>query len=352
MQPVPSHFASSSYLAIPNQDRDLLPKKRKNSLPSSIEVKALTPSFDMSIKKRKYNASHRPKLSSDELLTIDGIIGLADVCKRSKIFHSDGTRYEGEMRGNKKHGTGILFYPDQTTFEGQFEDDSPASNGRLTFPSGFVYEGICLNGKPHGYGTLIYPNGDTYRGSFVQGKRHGRGVVKGKEPPFIFMGMFEDDKIKGEGFLRHLNQDWCQGVFDGAGLQGMGTSCINKSSYTGEFENSLPHGLGKEILPNGIICEGTFEHGYMVQGMVTFPEGTIYEGTLQKRLFHGRGVLRFADYLYDGEFVEGVKHGKGSLQFTNGDVFTGEFKADQPYGMGIYKTIHGFSLEGHICSTQ
>lgn len=60
-----------------------------------------------------------------------------------------------------------------------------------------------------------------------------------------------------------------------------------------------------------------------------------YEGECVDGWAHGRGEASgVAEYA--GAFRHGRKHGKGRLRMGNGDVYTGEFRDDQPEGLGAY----------------
>lgn len=380
------------------------------------------------------------KLIYSDLTIYKGLFENDRPAKKGYLSFPDGSSYEGDCRNGKPHGAGLLtlfndhklsgnFYEGVFLGEGRLEmgdreiigifhgNQCPAK-GLVVFPNGDTYEGDLLNGKMHGVGTftskkmslsykgqfkedvfhgdglLIYPNGESYQGAFVEGKRCGKGTLEKKGTyPCTYIGLFEDDQIKGQGLLSYANQDWFEGIFDEKGLQGFGRCCINKSNYTGGFLNGLKHGLGKEVLSNGTIYDGTFESNYFVKGKVSWPNGMFYEGTFQNGVFDGEGVLQLTDYKYEGTFFKGLKHGQGTLSSSDGrkyegefkedvfhsgvlsypngnsyqgeyldfqasgqgtltlankDVFIGEFKEDKPCGKGTYRSIHGFVIEGNV----
>ncbi len=307
----------------------------------------------------------------------------------------DGTIYEGIFEQGAAIQAKVI--SKESIYEGALKDGLFHGQGVLQRPN-YIYEGEFFKGLKHGEGQLTDSDGIVYKGGGVNGKRHGQGVLEKKgSDPSTYIGAFEEDRIKGEGYWI-FGQDWYKGTFDERGLlQGDGSCYIDQSIYNGSFLNGLAHGSGRKTFPSGIIYEGTFEQGVAVHAKVVCSREGSYEGTLQNWLFHGQGVLKNANYTYSGEFYEGVMHGKGTMQFTdkkryegefkggcmhggvmtypncnsyqgeyfnfqasgqgsmvfaNGDVFTGEFKADQPCGRGVYKTVHGLTIEGTVVFTQ
>ena len=62
--------------------------------------------------------------------------------KKKLILYSNGDKYEGELKGKKKHGYGIFTWADGSTFTGDWKDD-----------------------KKHGHATFVEANGDINEGS-------------------------------------------------------------------------------------------------------------------------------------------------------------------------------------------
>ena len=58
--------------------------------------------------------------------------------------------FEGQWKGNRKHGAGTLKWKSGTSYSGEFRND-----------------------KRHGKGKLIYKNGDEYDGEFQDDVMHG-----------------------------------------------------------------------------------------------------------------------------------------------------------------------------------
>ena len=67
--------------------------------------------------------------------------------KKKIINYSNGDKYEGELKGKKKHGYGIFTWADGSTFTGDWKDD-----------------------KKHGHATFIDANGETLSGYWKNGE--------------------------------------------------------------------------------------------------------------------------------------------------------------------------------------
>lgn len=55
--------------------------------------------------------------------------------------YADGTKYVGEFRDGKMHGSGVLHYPSGDVFEGMFENNEIHGHGIMTLADGQVMEG-------------------------------------------------------------------------------------------------------------------------------------------------------------------------------------------------------------------
>ena len=61
--------------------------------------------------------------------------------------YPDGTRYEGQLLNDKKHGRGIWIRPDGMKYDGEWEYDKPNGQGSLTSPDGKKRTGEWKDGK-------------------------------------------------------------------------------------------------------------------------------------------------------------------------------------------------------------
>lgn len=131
--------------------------------------------------------------------TYEGDFYLDNIHGSGKYFYySTQDTYEGSIVASKKQGIGKYTYFDGTVYEGEYSDDKPNGKGKLTFHDGSVYEGDFVMGVRVGKGRQIYANGDIYEGDFVGGKAEGNGVYTfacGDR----YEGEFLSGQICGEG---------------------------------------------------------------------------------------------------------------------------------------------------------
>lgn len=70
-------------------------------------------------------------------------------CQGTRTY-SDGAKYVGEFRDDKRNGQGTLTAPDGTKYVGEFRDGKLSGQGTHTWPSGMKYVGefkdVLLNG--------------------------------------------------------------------------------------------------------------------------------------------------------------------------------------------------------------
>ena len=57
--------------------------------------------------------------------------------------------------------------------------------------------------------------------------------------------------------------------------------------FKGYFYNDKRHGLGEYSNATGTKIEGTYEHGILSNGKITWPDGTSYIGELMSGKPHG-----------------------------------------------------------------
>lgn len=121
----------------------------------------------------------------------------------------------------------------------------------------------------------------------------------------------------------------------------------NHSIYKGEYDiNSLQHGRGIEIKPNGSIYLGYFMHGKIQgQGRLLNSQGVLYQGTFitvegstmcdENAVLHGQGKEVWPGGIkYEGAFYMGQKQGRGTLNIKDAE-YTGDFLNDEMHGEGV-----------------
>lgn len=114
------------------------------------------------------------------------------------------------------------------------------------FENGDIYIGIFNDSKMNGNGTYLWKNGDKYVGEFV------------------------DNKINGYGNLTKYNGEKHVGYFVNGALNGQGSITSNIGiSYVGFFKNGQLNGYGSKIYANG-----TKENGYFTNGILKSTSNT------------------------------------------------------------------------------
>mmetsp|Transcript_35393 Transcript_35393/g.110638 ORF Transcript_35393/g.110638 Transcript_35393/m.110638 type:complete len:398 (+) Transcript_35393:306-1499(+) len=153
-----------------------------------------------------------------------------DAAHMSEKVLQDGSRYRGNLRGDKPHGFGSIMYAandqkQRVKFAGEFEDgirkgsgclvwqdgaqyagdwfgDKPGGFGIEKYPDGSTYVGQYENDMRHGFGTYVFPSGAKYEGCWYLGKRHGKALEQSKKGIFI---------VEFEGNKRIRQQQYVQG---------------------------------------------------------------------------------------------------------------------------------------------
>ena len=122
------------------------------------------------------------------------------------VVSSDGTVYEGEVKGGTPHGIGVMTDARGTREEGEWRDgqvyrargtwvawdgtkeegvwnlDGSKSGGTIVWPDGHTYKGDWKStpgniDQPDGEGTMNWPDGRKYVGEFNDGLMEGRGTM-------------------------------------------------------------------------------------------------------------------------------------------------------------------------------
>ncbi|MCL2177378.1 MAG: hypothetical protein FWB72_05520 [Firmicutes bacterium] len=126
-------------------------------------------------------------LESEQNLVQDGT---------TTLYFADGSKYEGEVKGGKRSGVGVLFSKyGVKVYEGEWLDDKSHGQGKAYFDKdpddkdrsyrnqtivgGLAYDGQFKNGKRDGKGKLYFSNSGQlyYYGEFKNGHRHGKGTT-------------------------------------------------------------------------------------------------------------------------------------------------------------------------------
>jgi hypothetical protein len=217
----------------------------------------------------------------------------------------NGDRYEGEVIGVTRTGTGIYTFANGDRYEGEFADNFFHGKGTQTYANGDVYVGDFQRSLKTGQGSYRYANGDRYDGGFVDNLFHGKGKHSFKS---------------GDGF---------EGEFNRGIKQGQGTyRFANGDRYEGSFVDNLFNGRGVMVFANGDRYEGDFRNNAKDgTGVHFFASRDRYEGSFSAGVQTGSGTHFYANGdKYAGQFANGVRHGKGTYNFANGQTKALEFE--------------------------
>ena len=102
------------------------------------------------------------------------------------MIYKDGSNYNGEFLGKKKHGYGTETFPLNGGFyKGNFKEDKKDGEGTLELQNGYKYTGFWRNGKREGKGEDFIPRlgfmiDVTRKGNWNNDKPQGEFNVSGK----------------------------------------------------------------------------------------------------------------------------------------------------------------------------
>jgi len=91
-----------------------------------------------------------------------------------------------------------IVYENGTVYVGQCSDDGQLNGfGTATTASGVVYQGEWRGNKKHGQGTRTSADGSVYQGGWVQNARHGLGVMTDAQGHVVHAGLWLEDEFVG-----------------------------------------------------------------------------------------------------------------------------------------------------------
>ena len=210
---------------------------------------------------------------------------------------SNGDKYEGDVIGVLRTGSGKYFFSNGDRYEGGLQDNIFNGRGSMTFAHGDRYDGDYVQGKKHGRGSYVFANNDRFEGGFA------------------------DNLYDGPGRFFYANGDAYDGNYVRGIKQGTGVyRFANGDRYEGGFANNVFSGRGKLFLANGDRYEGDFrDNAKEGEGVHYFANNERYEGTFRAGSQSGNGTHHFSNGdRYVGVFERGVRNGKGIYYFANG----------------------------------
>jgi len=168
-------------------------------------------------------------------------------------------------------------------------------------------------------------------------KKNNRGVMaSGSAGPADAMTSTRGPK-SGNGTVVYANRSTYEGQFQNSMRHGSGTLTLSDgTSYQAEWQHDERHGQGKEYCPDGTTFVGSYasglRHGH---GVMTWPEGSRYTGLFERGRANGEGeLLRTDGSVYQGQFIEDCMCGQGRMHWRDGVEYTGQFAANRREGHG------------------
>uniref|UniRef100_A0AAV2LZ14 Junctophilin n=1 Tax=Knipowitschia caucasica TaxID=637954 RepID=A0AAV2LZ14_KNICA len=135
-------------------------------------------------------------------------------------------------------------------------------------------------------------------------------------------------------------------------------------AYCGGWEGGKAHGHGICTGPKGQgEYAGSWNYGFEVVGVYTWPSGNTYEGYWQQGKRHGLGIETKGHWIYKGEWTHGFKgrygvrtnvvsgakyegtwnnglqDGYGTETYADGGTFQGQFTGGMRHGYGVRQSV-------------
>ena len=254
-------------------------------------------------------------------------VGFADECIEGDCINgygiytwTDGSKYVGEYKDDKRHGLGTFTWADGTKYVGGYKDSQPFGYGILIENEKEIKWIGQFDVKPNGFMVYENPNSQVLIGNFKN------GVLDEK---------FENIKPQ------------CKGNYSPQWTNCFGEVIISEAKiiFNTYFLNGDPSSKGAfQILEGGMFPEregiyvGQFINGESEgQGVKTWNVlKSIYVGEWKNGYMHGKGILRRNDgEIYIGNYKQGKKNGYGTILYSDGKKYEGEFLNSFAHGKGI-----------------
>jgi hypothetical protein len=185
--------------------------------------------------------------------------------ERREHVYQDGSRYEGEWQGEKRHGQGVWTRPDKTVYAGEWKNDKPDGQGTLTRPDGLKYTGSWREGKRSGTGIWSYPSGQSYSGEWLDGKKHGQGTDTAPDGT-RYVGSFKAGHRDGFGAIVYADGTNYEGDWRKNKRAGRGESTFHDGTkYSGDWWDDRPDGRGVFTYADGTTKTGRWQEGKFIE---------------------------------------------------------------------------------------
>lgn len=125
--------------------------------------------------------------------------------------------------------------------------------------------------------------------------------------------------------------------------------------YKGEMKNGKPHGIGKEIWPDGSSYEGMYNSGMRTgEGVFIWADKSFYTGKFVDNEMQGYGIFEWSNgNKYEGMWNKSKMHGDGTYTWNNGNRYIGSYFEGLKNGEGTFvyhdgRIVKGKWNKGHI----
>ena len=267
---------------------------------------------------------------------------------------TDGGKYVGPFKNNKKNGKGIWTRSDLGVFVGEYSNDVADGLGTWVFPSGDIYTGEFKNDVYHGKGIFSYANGTTYAGFWKNEKRNDYGIWRHFSGD-TYAGEYRNNKKNGMGRFQFKDGTTREGIWESD--QFKRSIKISETAFTrtcpssnsrwnncfgiGDLSWSFRYGRkfykSREHRPQkGHIYLGEFRKGVPHgQGAMINPDNSGYVGLWENGSYSGYGTFRSRNQTYAGEWKDNAPHGIGTLTYGDGEVITGTWEKGLLKRLGV-----------------
>lgn len=228
---------------------------------------------------------------------------------------------------------------------------------QVNFLNGNQYYGDLYDNRMCGTGRYLWSyDGNLYEGDFKKlNQIDGRGTYKFKNSESStgftkYCGSFVNGMYHGKGSLTNYFFKY-NGNFENNQFNGKGNLKSGVESFDGCFLNDRKV-CGKRIYSNGTYVGAFDEHELRKCGKYEFDNGDVYCGNYLANDFNGYGEYTWHDDVhgfvktYYGFWKKNQRHGIGMLQF-NGTTMMTMFKENVKTGCGIVWTKNGKIYGSH-----
>ena len=293
---------------------------------------------------------------------------------KSAYIWSNGEKYIGDYKNNKKDGHGIYFWPNGDIFSGEWIADSVISGELKIVSCNQLYPNYnfrlvdSVNLKWIGFDgrdSVRLSVSDRckilcYKGKFKQAKKDGYGTdswlyLSDKKEVVVYAGTFKDDLRQGHGILTlgnyNYDGEWRNGKENGNGK----AEFSDGDKYEGQWKDGEIKGQGIYIWKDGdkydggVIPNNNSKHQYILRngnGTMTWTNGDQYIGDWKNDKKDGQGILTSKGNKYEGDWKNDKQNGSGEYTWKNGEVYNGDWKDGKQNGSGKMNYSDGNIYDG------